>query len=85
MGPRDGHTGFLPQLGRRPHVIQMPVGQQNMGQGQPPPGDGRQQLLRLATGVNQRSLVGLVTPDEGAVLGKLGDRDHLELQHVGLS
>ncbi|MNC51682.1 hypothetical protein D3C75_1009830 [compost metagenome] len=85
VGPSNGHAGFLAKLGRRPHVIQMPVGQQYMGQGQPPPGNGRQQLLCLATGVNQRRLMGLVTPDEGTILGERGDRDHLELQHVGLS
>ena len=60
-------------------MIEMTVGQQDMGQSQPAPGDGSQQLVRLATGIDERRLVGLVAPDEGTILGELGDRDHLEL------
>ncbi|MNZ72787.1 hypothetical protein D3C78_911750 [compost metagenome] len=85
VGPGDGYAGLLAQLVGGPHVIQMTVGQQYMGQGQPSFGDGRQQFVRLATRVDQRRLMGLVTPDEGTILGERGDRDHLELQHVGLS
>jgi hypothetical protein len=41
--------------------------------------------LTIAAGIDEGSLAGLVTPDKRTILGELGDRDHLELQHVGLS
>ena len=85
VGARDGDACSLPQFGCGAHVIQMTVGQQDVSQGQAVPGDGGQQFVRLATGVDQGRLMGLVTPDEGAVLGERGDRDHLEFQHMGSS
>ena len=81
VGAGNGDASFFPQLGSGTDVIQMTVGQQDMSQGQAALGDGSQQFVRFAARIDQGGLMGLVTPDEGAVLGELGDRDHLEFQH----
>ncbi|MNT35351.1 hypothetical protein D3C72_1713770 [compost metagenome] len=85
VGTDDLDPGLLAQWVGAPHVIQMTVGQDDLLQYQVVPGDGRQQLVCLTTGIDQRRLAGLVAPDEGAVLGERGDRDHLEFQHAGVS
>ena len=64
VGACDGYAGCFTQLCGGAHVIQMAMGQQDVGQGKPALGDGCEQLVGLATRVNQRRLVSLVTPDE---------------------
>ncbi|MNF03524.1 hypothetical protein D3C80_2028620 [compost metagenome] len=65
-------------------MIQVAVSQQDLRQHEVVFGDGGQQLVCLATGIDERRLAGLVTPDEGAVLGKGSDRNDLKFQHIEL-
>jgi hypothetical protein len=53
------------------------VGQPNLAQRQLPLLHSGQQQVEIATRVNEGRLQGLVTPDKGAILLKIGDRNGL--------
>jgi DNA-binding transcriptional ArsR family regulator len=73
------------QDGRTAGVIDVRVGQPNLLEFQSPLLDLRQDQVEVTTWIDHCCLLGLIVPNQRAVLLKRRDRDGLVLKHAGIS
>ena len=72
--PFDRYDQALRQIMRRPGMIQMSVGDENLFQGDAILAGGGQNTLRFAAGIHHCAPQRLRTPDDGTILPKGSDR-----------
>lgn len=82
MRSDDGQAQAICQILRRCGMVHMGMGNPNLLQRYAHFFGGRYQQVQITTGVDDRSLMGLIAPDYGAVLFKRGDRNCFVVEHV---
>ena len=79
----DGQAAQLfGQIGRARGVVQVAVGDPDLFELEAVLGDGAQNQIEIATGIDHSRLATLIVPNQGTVLLKRCDRNGLVLQHV---
>jgi sRNA-binding regulator protein Hfq len=81
----DGQIQIARQDGRATRVIDVRMGQPNLFEFQAPLLDLRQDQVEVTTWIDHGSLLGLIVPNQRAVLLKRRDRNGLVLKHAGIS
>lgn len=80
--PHDGQLELFRQLGGATRMVDVGVGLPDLGQRKPPAFDFGQQHIQVTPRIDDGSLQGFITPDDGTVLLKSSDGDRLITQHI---
>ncbi len=81
MGPKDGYPQMRRQGTRRTDMINMPMGQQNLCEEYVFFINQIQETLQVSARIDNSGLIGLIAPEEGAILLIRRDRENPVFKH----